>query len=226
MIFFSSLPICYDFFLQFFFYFFCCFVFFFFFFSSRRRHTRFDCDWSSDVCSSDLPRLGARRRRGLAPVHAGRRARVRGLLRRGLGPDARRHPLVGDLPADPHLPAARRRRGALRARPPPGAPRSGRPPGPHRTRRTLPASKHERARMNWLGLPESASTHGADNDRILVLVHLLMIVMFVGWGALFVYMLVRFWRSRHPVATYGGLSSKAPKAAEWAVLVSEIVLLA
>src|SRR2546430_6872634 len=28
----------------------CCF-----FFSSRRRHTRFDCDWSSDVCSSDLP---------------------------------------------------------------------------------------------------------------------------------------------------------------------------
>src|SRR2546427_443379 len=30
------------------------FFLFFFFFSSRRRHTRFDCDWSSDVCSSDL----------------------------------------------------------------------------------------------------------------------------------------------------------------------------
>src|SRR5688572_32009615 len=30
------------------------YFFFFFFFSSRRRHTRFDCDWSSDVCSSDL----------------------------------------------------------------------------------------------------------------------------------------------------------------------------
>src|SRR5260370_26932143 len=29
----------------------CVFVFFF---SSRRRHTRFKCDWSSDVCSSDL----------------------------------------------------------------------------------------------------------------------------------------------------------------------------
>src|SRR6266853_3187194 len=27
---------------------------YFFFFSSRSRHTRFDCDWSSDVCSSDL----------------------------------------------------------------------------------------------------------------------------------------------------------------------------
>src|SRR3954465_7829004 len=24
------------------------------FFSSRRRHTRLSCDWSSDVCSSDL----------------------------------------------------------------------------------------------------------------------------------------------------------------------------
>src|SRR2546430_7673552 len=29
-------------------------IYLFFFFSSRRRHTRFDCDWSSDVCSSDL----------------------------------------------------------------------------------------------------------------------------------------------------------------------------
>src|SRR2546430_5841999 len=60
----------------------------FFFFSSRRRHTRFDCDWSSDVCSSDLlghpcpdaEALGARQRRGDV-VHArvalaGRVARV------------------------------------------------------------------------------------------------------------------------------------------------------
>src|SRR6266478_9448752 len=34
-------------------------IFFFFFFSSRRRHTRFDCDWSSDVCSSDLYQVEA-----------------------------------------------------------------------------------------------------------------------------------------------------------------------
>src|SRR2546427_4082182 len=33
-------------------------LFMFFFFSSRRRHTRFDCDWSSDVCSSDLLSFG------------------------------------------------------------------------------------------------------------------------------------------------------------------------
>src|SRR5438270_12758081 len=35
---------------------------FLFFFSSRRRHTRFDCDWSSDVCSSDLLTRGIRQR--------------------------------------------------------------------------------------------------------------------------------------------------------------------
>src|SRR6185369_5709771 len=32
-----------------------------FFFSSRRRHTRFKCDWSSDVCSSDLDAKRGRR---------------------------------------------------------------------------------------------------------------------------------------------------------------------
>src|SRR2546430_11864177 len=45
-----------------------------FFFSSRRRHTRFDCDWSSDVCSSDLTQQHVRQARmrrdtrQLAPV--------------------------------------------------------------------------------------------------------------------------------------------------------------
>src|SRR2546430_6933180 len=40
-----------------------CLYFCFFFFSSRRRHTRFDCDWSSDVCSSDL--IAAQRMPGI-----------------------------------------------------------------------------------------------------------------------------------------------------------------
>src|SRR6266542_3028540 len=39
-----------------------CFTFFFFF-SSRRRHTRCYRDWSSDVCSSDLPDRRRRRKR-------------------------------------------------------------------------------------------------------------------------------------------------------------------
>src|SRR2546427_5095228 len=42
----------------------CLLLFLFFFFSSRRRHTRFDCDWSSDVCSSDLHALRVRAGRG------------------------------------------------------------------------------------------------------------------------------------------------------------------
>src|SRR5690242_21184942 len=49
MISFSFFFFCYLFFL-----FYIFFFFFFFFFSSRRRHTRLTCDWSSDVCSSDL----------------------------------------------------------------------------------------------------------------------------------------------------------------------------
>src|SRR2546430_2943029 len=58
----------------------------FFFFSSRRRHTRFDCDWSSDVCSSDLlavpglqsaaQRSGRGRRRGGSPRAWCRRGRT------------------------------------------------------------------------------------------------------------------------------------------------------
>src|SRR5947207_14670977 len=43
----------------------------FFFFSSRRRHTRSLCDWSSDVCSSDL---GVRNRPGKVAGPLGRQA--------------------------------------------------------------------------------------------------------------------------------------------------------
>src|SRR5690242_20283024 len=46
-------------------------LFFFFFFSSRRRHTRLTCDWSSDVCSSDLDRDGAVLWQGKVPSEPG-----------------------------------------------------------------------------------------------------------------------------------------------------------
>src|SRR2546427_2282665 len=82
---------------------------FFFFFSSRRRHTRFDCDWSSDVCSSDLgggsPGWRACRR-GLSlplrPPHAPQRPGPGGSLAARLcRPCARRRPgrLEGTRPA-------------------------------------------------------------------------------------------------------------------------------
>src|SRR3989449_2173973 len=41
------------------------YIYIFFFFSSRRRHTRCSRDWSSDVCSSDLPRSRGARAEGI-----------------------------------------------------------------------------------------------------------------------------------------------------------------
>src|SRR5438132_9834608 len=49
---------------------FCSFLVFFFF-SSRRRHTRSLCDWSSDVCSSDLVRCLAGRDAGEVSNNSG-----------------------------------------------------------------------------------------------------------------------------------------------------------
>src|SRR5699024_12091544 len=51
------------------------------FFSSRRRHTRSKRDWSSDVCSSDLPIIEVGKDLGLAYIH---RAWVVDLVRQGV----------------------------------------------------------------------------------------------------------------------------------------------
>src|SRR5688572_13946851 len=64
-----------------FFFFIFIFYYFCFFFSSRRRHTRFDCDWSSDVCSSDLEMPGLMSiRRKYAPQKPLKGVRVTGSL--------------------------------------------------------------------------------------------------------------------------------------------------
>src|SRR5688572_31282789 len=64
-------------------YWFCCF-----FFSSRRRHTRFDCDWSSDVCSSDLRAPLLLGGRGSRPAFGGPDpARLAQAMRLVRGPD-------------------------------------------------------------------------------------------------------------------------------------------
>src|SRR5689334_24026984 len=68
----------------------CFFYFFFFFFSSRRRHTRWNCDWSSDVCSSDLACMSPR-----APGRALRSDRLR--LALSLGRHAPAPPRSYDL---------------------------------------------------------------------------------------------------------------------------------
>jgi cytochrome c oxidase subunit II len=76
-----------------------------------------------------------------------------------------------------------------------------------------------------LGLPEIASAHGAGLDQVTFLVHGLMALMFVGWGALFVYMLVRFRRSRQPLASYHGTRTRASSWAEWSIVGAEALLL-
>src|SRR6266568_7205357 len=98
-------------------------IIFFFFFSSRRRHTRWNCDWSSDVCSSDLGRAAAEEDvlagvddQAVPAERAGRAAEPgpgleQGYVRAPLGQRDRRgdpgqpSPDDGDLRVHPNLPA-------------------------------------------------------------------------------------------------------------------------
>jgi cytochrome c oxidase subunit 2 len=77
----------------------------------------------------------------------------------------------------------------------------------------------------WLGLPPLAATHGGQIDNLIGWTHIFMLVLFVGWGAFFAYVLFRFRRSRNPVANYPGVTSHASSYLEGAVLVIEMVLL-
>ena len=80
--------------------------------------------------------------------------------------------------------------------------------------------------LEWLGMPVGASSHAAEVDRIMALVHWLMLVLFVGWGIFFVYVVVRFRRSRHPQASYHGVRGRWSTWVEGGVLAAEIILLA
>src|SRR6267143_4125492 len=90
---------------------FCCF----FFFSSRRRHTRWNCDWSSDVCSSDLDgeqdRTGPHeyRQEEAAVIFSAARREIGAAERHRLPPHQRRAALVAQLNQAPRGvdPAAR-----------------------------------------------------------------------------------------------------------------------
>ena len=76
-----------------------------------------------------------------------------------------------------------------------------------------------------LGLPVLASEHGKDVDNLIIYVHWLMIVLFVGWLAYFAYALFRFHRSRNPKADYVGVKSHASSYIEGAVAIVEGILL-
>jgi cytochrome c oxidase subunit 2 len=76
-----------------------------------------------------------------------------------------------------------------------------------------------------LGLPELASQHGKDVDKLIIYIHYLMIALFVGWIVYFAYALFRFYHKRNPKAVYAGVKSHASSYIEVAVAVVEGVLL-
>jgi cytochrome c oxidase subunit 2 len=76
-----------------------------------------------------------------------------------------------------------------------------------------------------IGLPPNASEHGFQIDHIIEFSHWFMAALFVGWSAFFIYVLLRFRRSRHPVADHEGVKSGISTHLEFAVVLIEAVLL-
>ncbi|MEP6936801.1 MAG: hypothetical protein ABI871_01915 [Chthoniobacterales bacterium] len=76
-----------------------------------------------------------------------------------------------------------------------------------------------------LGQPPNASEHGFQIDHILEFSHWFMATLFVGWFAYFVYVLIRFRKSRHPVANHEGVKNGISTHLEFAVVLIEAVLL-
>lgn len=76
-----------------------------------------------------------------------------------------------------------------------------------------------------LGMPIAAATHADQIDQIIVVIHWLMAVLFVGWGAFFLYTLVRFRAGANPKASYHGVKGTFSKYVEAGVLVAEIIVL-
>ncbi|HUL75283.1 MAG TPA: hypothetical protein VLT86_19370 [Vicinamibacterales bacterium] len=74
-------------------------------------------------------------------------------------------------------------------------------------------------------LPPAASSHAAEIDGVLTLVHVLMLVLFAGWGAYFAWVLVRFRRGRQPRANAAGAKGRFAFWTEVGVVVAEAVLL-
>jgi len=77
----------------------------------------------------------------------------------------------------------------------------------------------------WLGLPALAAVNGGQIDSLIGWTHIFMFVLFVGWGGFFTYCLVRFHRSRNPVADYKGVTSHTSTYLEGGVAIVEAILL-
>ena len=77
----------------------------------------------------------------------------------------------------------------------------------------------------FLEMPVAASAHAGQIDQMTVLTHWLMAILFVGWGAFFVFTLIRFRSSANPKANYAGVKSHFASYIEWAVAAVELVLI-
>ena len=78
---------------------------------------------------------------------------------------------------------------------------------------------------DWLGLPVQASAHAGEIDNMIILIHYLMFILFIGWGIYFVWVLIRFRASANPRADYTGVTSHTSSYLEIAVAAIEAVLL-
>jgi cytochrome c oxidase subunit 2 len=74
-------------------------------------------------------------------------------------------------------------------------------------------------------MPVAASAHAADIDFVLLLVHGLMLALFAGWSAYFVWVLVRFRSGRQTKADPGGATGRLAVGVEVGVVVAEGILL-
>lgn len=78
---------------------------------------------------------------------------------------------------------------------------------------------------HYLGLPPAASAHAGEIDKVMGIVHLLMLALFVGWGAFYLYVIIRFRRSKNPVANYRGVRSNISLYLVAGVAIFEAVLI-
>ena len=77
----------------------------------------------------------------------------------------------------------------------------------------------------WLGLPVQAAAHAGEIDNMIILIHYLMFILFIGWGIYFVWVLIRFRAAANPKADYAGVKSHTSSYFEIAIAAIEAVLL-
>ena len=79
--------------------------------------------------------------------------------------------------------------------------------------------------QDFLGLPPVASAHGAEIDQTIGIVHWLMLILFVGWGAFYAFAVIRFRKSRHSRADYAGVKSHFSTYLEAVIAIFEAILI-